>query len=186
MIAHNIVVIVVHSEMTRPTFSSAALSARRNGALAHPARASSAGPSTHLSLRGPRSTQSQVVVGRQIRTTTTLRGATARRFARGPSDEGSNSKSASPATSDGETSPDGGSMISRQWAVVRQKLSHFLPMCLLFFFMAFNNTIFDSTKDTILITAIGGAEQIPFVTLYAVLPASCLFLRQHLVKSFYT
>ena len=67
-------------------------------------------------------------------------------------------------------------MISRQWAVVRQKLSHFLPMCLLFFFMAFNNTIFDSTKDTLLITAVGGAEQVPFVTLYAVLPCSCLFL----------
>jgi len=66
--------------------------------------------------------------------------------------------------------------VSRQLSVLRAKASYFLPMCLLFFFMAFNNTIFDSTKDTILITAIGGAEQIPFVTLYAVLPASCLFL----------
>lgn len=55
-------------------------------------------------------------------------------------------------------------------------MSYFLPMCFLFFFMAFNNTIFDSTKDTLLITSVGGAEQIPFVTLYAVLPASCLFL----------
>ena len=68
------------------------------------------------------------------------------------------------------------SFLSRQIAVLSDKISYFLPMCLLFFFMAFNNTIFDSTKDTLLITAVGGAEQIPFVTLYAVLPASCLFL----------
>ncbi len=68
------------------------------------------------------------------------------------------------------------SFLSRQVAVIREKWTYFMPMCVLFFFMAFNNTIFDSTKDTLLITAVGGAEQIPFVTLYAVLPASCLFL----------
>lgn len=75
-------------------------------------------------------------------------------------------------------SPDGAKkfFLARQMEVLSDKVTYFLPMCLLFFFMAFNNTIFDSTKDTLLITAIGGAEQIPFVTLYAVLPASCLFL----------
>jgi AAA family ATP:ADP antiporter len=72
---------------------------------------------------------------------------------------------------------------SRQVEVLSDKMSYFLPMCFLFFFMAFNNTIFDSTKDTLLITSVGGAEQIPFVTLYAVLPASCLFLFLYSVAS---
>ena len=36
----------------------------------------------------------------------------------------------------------------------------------------FNNTILDSTKDTLVITAVGGAQQVPFLTLYVVLPIS--------------
>ena len=42
--------------------------------------------------------------------------------------------------------------------------------------MAFANSVLDSTKDTLVVTALGGAEQIPFLTLYAVLPASLLFV----------
>lgn len=76
-------------------------------------------------------------------------------------------------------------------------------MCLLFFAMAFNNTILDSVKDSLVITAKGGGTQvIPFLTgkvepslyilsscavgtkqtralllsVYAVLPSSLLFL----------
>lgn len=41
----------------------------------------------------------------------------------------------------------------------------FLPMCFLFFSMAFNNTILDSVKDSLVITAKGGGTQvIPFLT----------------------
>ena len=41
----------------------------------------------------------------------------------------------------------------------------FVPMCLLFFAMAFNNTILDSVKDSLVITAKGGGTQvIPFLT----------------------
>lgn len=91
-----------------------------------------------------------------------------------------NGASASPENEDASSASGGGSQqesfLSRQVSVLSDKLNYFLPMCFLFFFMAFNNTIFDSTKDTLLITAIGGAEQIPFVTLYAVLPSSCIFL----------
>lgn len=49
-------------------------------------------------------------------------------------------------------------------------------MGLLFFFMAYANSVLDSTKDTLVVTALGGAEQIPFLTVWAVLPASVLFV----------
>ncbi|GAX76146.1 hypothetical protein CEUSTIGMA_g3590.t1 [Chlamydomonas eustigma] len=53
----------------------------------------------------------------------------------------------------------------------------FLPMVALFFLMAFVNTILDSLKDTLVITAIGGGAQvIPYLTVYAVLPSSLVFL----------
>ena len=45
-------------------------------------------------------------------------------------------------------------------------------MTSLFFLLSFNNTILDSTKDTLVITAAGGAQQVPFLTLYIVLPIS--------------
>ncbi|EFN55123.1 hypothetical protein CHLNCDRAFT_134175 [Chlorella variabilis] len=50
-------------------------------------------------------------------------------------------------------------------------------MSLLFFLMAFVNTIIDSLKDSLVITAVGGGtEVIPYLTVYAVLPMSMLFL----------
>jgi AAA family ATP:ADP antiporter len=50
-------------------------------------------------------------------------------------------------------------------------------MSLLFFLMAFVNTIIDSLKDSLVITAVGGGtEVIPYLTVYAVLPSSFLFL----------
>lgn len=50
-------------------------------------------------------------------------------------------------------------------------------MSLLFFLMAFVNTIIDSLKDSLVITATGGGtEVIPYLTVYAVLPSSLLFL----------
>ncbi len=53
----------------------------------------------------------------------------------------------------------------------------FVPMLSLFFCLSFVNTILDSLKDTLVITAEGGgAAVLPFLTVYAVLPSSLLFL----------
>lgn len=53
----------------------------------------------------------------------------------------------------------------------------FIPMSLLFFLMAFINTIIDSLKDSLVITAVGGGtEVLPYLSVYGVLPSSVLFL----------
>lgn len=49
-------------------------------------------------------------------------------------------------------------------------------MCALFFMCAFCNSLLDPIADTLVVTALGGAEQIPFLSLYGVLPASFLFV----------
>ncbi|PNW69913.1 hypothetical protein CHLRE_17g697950v5 [Chlamydomonas reinhardtii] len=62
---------------------------------------------------------------------------------------------------------------SRFWALSGK----FMPMVGLFFMLAFVNTILDSLKDTLVITAAGGGAQvIPYLTVYAVLPSSLVFL----------
>ncbi|GLI68678.1 hypothetical protein VaNZ11_013164 [Volvox africanus] len=62
---------------------------------------------------------------------------------------------------------------SRFWALSGK----FMPMVGLFFMLAFVNTILDSLKDTLVITAAGGGAQvIPYLTVYAVLPSSLIFL----------
>jgi len=63
----------------------------------------------------------------------------------------------------------------------RQRVSHlwgsFVPMASLFFLLSFVNTLLDSLKDTLIITSPGGgAHVLPFLSLYAVLPCSVLFL----------
>ncbi|KAL3142921.1 hypothetical protein ABBQ38_003208 [Trebouxia sp. C0009 RCD-2024] len=53
----------------------------------------------------------------------------------------------------------------------------FIPMVTLFFMMAFINTLLDSLANSLVITAVGGGTQvIPFLTVYGVLPISCIFL----------
>ena len=50
-------------------------------------------------------------------------------------------------------------------------------MSVLFFLMAFINTIIDSLKDSLVITAVGGGtEVLPYLSVYGVLPSSVLFL----------
>ena len=49
-------------------------------------------------------------------------------------------------------------------------------MASMFFWMALANGILDALKDTLVVTAFGGAEQIPYLTVYAVLPMSLLFV----------
>lgn len=60
----------------------------------------------------------------------------------------------------------------------------FLPMLALFFLLSFINTVLDSLKDTLVMTARGGgAAVVPWLTVYAVLPSSVAFLVAYAVRS---
>jgi AAA family ATP:ADP antiporter len=62
------------------------------------------------------------------------------------------------------------------WPIHRSELKKFLPLFFIFFLIAFNYNILRSYKDTIVITAShSGAETIPFIKLWAVLPSALLF-----------
>ncbi|MCP5491491.1 MAG: NTP/NDP exchange transporter [Chlamydiales bacterium] len=57
------------------------------------------------------------------------------------------------------------------------ELKKLLPMLFLFFLIIFNYTILRDTKDTLIVTASGsGAEAIPFLKVYGVLPFAILFM----------
>lgn len=61
------------------------------------------------------------------------------------------------------------------WPIRRHELSRFLPMMLLFFLIAFNYHIFKILKDTLIVTAPqSGAEAIPFLKVWAILPSAIL------------
>ncbi len=63
------------------------------------------------------------------------------------------------------------------WPVHSFELKKILPMFLLFFFINFNYTILRDTKDTLIVTAPGsGAEAIPFLKVWGVLPFAILFM----------
>ncbi len=62
------------------------------------------------------------------------------------------------------------------WPIRRSELRKFLPMFFIFFLIAFNYNVLRSYKDSIIITAShSGAEAIPFIKLWAVLPSAVLF-----------
>ena len=62
------------------------------------------------------------------------------------------------------------------WPIHRDELRKFLPMFFIFFLIAFNYNVLRSYKDTIVVTAShSGAETIPFIKLWAVLPSAVLF-----------
>lgn len=70
-----------------------------------------------------------------------------------------------------------GSAVSEQLAKLDGLWGRFLPMAALFFLMAFVNTIIDSLKDSLVITAVGGGtEVLPYLSVYGVLPFSVVFL----------
>lgn len=74
------------------------------------------------------------------------------------------------------TSPAFGKWRSFFWPIHRSELKKFLPMFLIFFLIAFNYNVLRSYKDSIVITAAhSGAEAIPFIKLWAVLPSAVLF-----------
>ncbi|MGR3972997.1 MAG: NTP/NDP exchange transporter [Candidatus Rhabdochlamydia sp.] len=70
-----------------------------------------------------------------------------------------------------------GKLRSYLWPIHTWELKKFLPMALMFFFINFNYTILRDTKDALVITAPGsGAEAIPFLKLWGVLPFAILFM----------
>lgn len=63
------------------------------------------------------------------------------------------------------------------WPIHNFELKKLLPMLFLFFLILFNYTILRDTKDTLIVTAPGsGAEAIPFLKVWGVLPAAILFM----------
>lgn len=74
-------------------------------------------------------------------------------------------------------SPEFGKWRSFFWPVHNFELKKLLPMLLLFFFINFNYTILRDTKDALIVTAPGsGAEAIPFLKVWGVLPLAILFM----------
>jgi len=76
-----------------------------------------------------------------------------------------------------ETKPAFGKWRSMFWPVHAFELKKLLPMFFMFFFISFNYTILRDTKDTLVVTAPGsGAEAIPFLKLWGVVPFAILFM----------
>lgn len=61
------------------------------------------------------------------------------------------------------------------WPVHSFELKKLLPMFFLFFFINFNYTILRDTKDTLIVTSTG-AETIPFLKVWGVLPFAIVFM----------
>ena len=63
------------------------------------------------------------------------------------------------------------------WPIHAFELKKLLPMFFLFFFINFNYTILRDTKDSLIVTAPGsGAEAIPFLKVWGVLPFAVVFM----------
>ncbi len=63
------------------------------------------------------------------------------------------------------------------WPIHGFELKKFIPMFLLLFFINFNYTVARDTKDALIVTAPGsGAEAIPFLKVWGVLPIAVLFM----------
>lgn len=63
------------------------------------------------------------------------------------------------------------------WPIHSFELKKVLPMFLMFFCISFNYTILRDTKDTLIVTAPGsGAEAIPFIKVWLVVPCAVLFM----------
>jgi ATP:ADP antiporter, AAA family len=75
------------------------------------------------------------------------------------------------------TKPEFGKWRSFFWPVHNFELKKLLPMFFLFFFINFNYTILRDTKDALIVTAPNsGAEAIPFLKVWGVLPFAILFM----------
>jgi AAA family ATP:ADP antiporter len=74
-----------------------------------------------------------------------------------------------------ETKQEFGKWRSFFWPVHAYELKKLLPMFFLFFFISFNYTILRDTKDTLVVTS-SGAETIPFLKFWGVVPGAVLFM----------
>lgn len=74
-----------------------------------------------------------------------------------------------------ETKQEFGKWRSFFWPVHGYELKKLLPMFFMFFFISFNYTILRDTKDTLIVTS-SGAETIPFLKVWGVVPAAILFM----------
>jgi len=62
------------------------------------------------------------------------------------------------------------------WPIYRSEMRMFLPLFLIFFFVGFNYSILRATKDALVVTArSSGAEALPFLKVWAILPMAFLF-----------
>jgi AAA family ATP:ADP antiporter len=63
------------------------------------------------------------------------------------------------------------------WPIYSYELKKIIPMLVMFFFISLIYSLLRNTKDTLIVTAAGGgAELIPFLKVYGVIPASVLFV----------
>lgn len=70
-----------------------------------------------------------------------------------------------------------GKLRSFFWPIHAFELKKVLPMFLMFFCISFNYTILRDTKDTLIVTAPGsGAEAIPFIKVWLVVPCAVVFM----------
>ena len=75
------------------------------------------------------------------------------------------------------TTKEFGKWRSMLWPIHGFELKKIVPMLLLMFFINFNYTILRDTKDALIVTAPGsGAEAIPFLKVWGVLPIAILFM----------
>ncbi|CDR34749.1 NTP/NDP exchange transporter [Criblamydia sequanensis] len=68
-----------------------------------------------------------------------------------------------------------GKIRSFLWPVHNYELKKLLPMFIIFFFISFNYTVLRDTKDTLIVTS-SGAESIPFLKFWGVVPCAILFM----------
>jgi AAA family ATP:ADP antiporter len=62
------------------------------------------------------------------------------------------------------------------WPIRRDEAKKFIPTLLIFFFIGFNYTLLRATKDALVVTApSSGAEALPFLKVWAVVPFAFLF-----------
>lgn len=62
------------------------------------------------------------------------------------------------------------------WPIHGSELRRFVPMLLIFFLICFNYSILRATKDALIVTApFSGAEALPFLKVWAILPMALLF-----------
>jgi AAA family ATP:ADP antiporter len=73
------------------------------------------------------------------------------------------------------TTKEFGKWRSMLWPIHGFELKKFLPMFFLFFFINFNYTILRDTKDTLIVTATG-AETLPFLKFWGVVPGAIIFM----------